>query len=1109
MPDIQIWTGRSHRLLVPVVNAIGALHRQGKDCLWLVPEQFTLQAERELLVRLSLQGFFNIQVLSPSRLGERVLAATGRLQGEPLTAPGRQMAISHALERCEERLTYYRSSIHRQGFVQKLGSLVTDMKQGGLTPEHLAKYASSLAEGGEKLRDIAILYDAYQQVLNDRFSDDEDRLRYVASRLPQSGLFRGQHVFVYGFDTLPQPLMYLLCSIAALCDGLTVALVCDGESAPDGELYLPIRKSIVRFVKQLKGQGLEPKLRPLPSTSLPGAPAIRHLDQQLYAHPQALFHPPQENVFLAQHQSPFDEAIAAARQIHWLINEKNMDLDRIALLYPDQHGYAFAVSAALRDADLPFYSDQKLPAVSHGLVRYLLCALKAMAGGYRNDDITGMLFSGYASLSFEESCMLRNYSVSYGIDRARWMKPFTRGSEGHRAVCEALRLRLMEPLQKARQALVTARDAHASLAAVFGLLQDAGAYEGLKREEQALLQNRLLVRANQNSQIWDTVLAILDQLYALQGGARVPLKHIAGRLECGFGAVSLASLPPAAHMLHVGTLGHYLSGEKDAVFILGLNDGVLTRSTESLLTEEERAQTEKKTGAYLGMTDESRTLFARLDLKRAMTLPSRWLFLSHAKTDPMGAALRPLSLLTNLQKKILNAPPESPIPWQELPYTPAQALAELGILLRAYMNGSGDANSLPERWQERLRALLADANTAESTMRLLRAGNYHPQARPLPPKIARSLFGDRALSVSRLEEFSQCAFRHFVQYGLRPQTVTPWKVEPLDTGNFYHAGLHNFAELARRYASFPHISDDEAAALADAAVSPLIDDLMQGPMGDGAMSQAAFERARRTLRKAAATITRHLGAGRFSLSQTEAAFGYPGGMPPIVLALPDGQQVMLRGKIDRIDCYIRGETTYLRVIDYKSSRQDLDVARAWWGLQLQLLLYLDACVAAMPGALPAGAFYFYVADPLVESESDVQALVEDQLQKLLHLRGIALADVEIVNAMDEQAVVLPKMINQDGSFSNLAKALDMRQMKALLAHARDMATSLADRMFRGETHIAPAQSEASSSCDYCEFRDICGFEPDSPDASFRRVPSMNMEQLRLRLDGETRPASRG
>ncbi|MCL1855239.1 MAG: PD-(D/E)XK nuclease family protein, partial [Clostridia bacterium] len=120
----------------------------------------------------------------------------------------------------------------------------------------------------------------------------------------------------------------------------------------------------------------------------------------------------------------------------------------------------------------------------------------------------------------------------------------------------------------------------------------------------------------------------------------------------------------------------------------------------------------------------------------------------------------------------------------------------------------------------------------------------------------------------------------------------------------------------------------------------------------------------------------------------------------------------------------------------------------------------------------------------------------------LQLRGIALADVEIMNAMDEQGIVLPKMLNQDGSLKSLAKALDMRQMKALLAHARDMAAILADRIFSGETHIAPVQSEAISACNYCEFHAICGIEADSPDAPFRRVPSMDMEELRLRLAGE-------
>lgn len=1102
MPDIQIWTGRAHRLLGPLVEAIGALHRQNQPCLWLVPEQFTLQGERELLDRLNLEGFFTIGVLSPSRLGEKVLAAAGSDKRLPLSGPGRQMAVSQALERCGESLAYYRSSVLRQGFVQKVASLLTDMKQGGLTPEALESYAASAQESGPKLRDIAAIFAAYEKVLEGRFSDGDDRMRYVAARLAQSGLLAGESVFVYGFDALPEGLTHLLASMAPLCERMTVALACDGESAPDGELYLPIRQSIGRFMARLEAQGLSPRLRPLPDTPLNAAPAIRHLDRALFAHPPALLGEPQESVFLSRHQSPFEEATWAARQILRLA-EQGTDLERIALLYPDQNGYAFAVSAALRDADIPFYTDQKLPATSHGLIRYLLCALRAMAGGYRDEDMLGMLKSGYAPLSFEEACRLENYARAYGIRHSRWLGPFTKGDKAYAAVCEELRARLMEPLLKARPALVAARDAHASLEAVFGLLQSANVYETLKAEEEALLANGLQVRAGQNSQVWEAVLTILDQLHALQNGARVPLKHIANRLESGFSALSLASLPPAAHMLHVGTLGHYLSGEMEAAFLLGLNDGALARSTESLLTEGERAQAQAATGTFLGMTDESRAAFARLDLKRAMTLPSRLLFLSHAKTAPEGTALRPLSLLATLEKRILGELPQSPVPPGALPLTATQALAELSLRLRAFAEGGGD-RALSPLWQARLKDLLHNPDTARAAMGLLTALSATAQAQPLPPRQARALFGSDVLSVSRLEEFAQCPFKHFVQYGLRPQVLKEWKVEPMDTGTFYHAGLDGFAKLARHYAAFPHISDQEAEALADAAVCPLLDELMQGPMGDGAMSQATFERARQTLRRAAVTMTRHLAAGRFTLDRTEAAFGYPGGLPPIVLTLPDGSQVTLRGKIDRIDRYDATEATYLRVIDYKSSRQEMDAARTWWGLQLQLLLYLDICVASTPRALPAGAFYFYVADPLVESDTDLQAVVEGELRELLQLRGIALADVEVLRAMDEQEapVVLPKMLDRQGQLKATAKAVDLPQLQALLARAREMATALAQGIFSGQTEVSPVKTGGATACDYCQYRPICGFDPSSPEAFYRAVPRMDMNALRQRLSGE-------
>lgn len=1103
MPDIQIVTARAHRLLAPIIAELGALYAKGEPCILLVPELFTLQAERELLDLLHLEGFFDIQVLSPSRLSEHVLSAAGYDERKPLDASGRQMAIGRALERCENELVYYRSAVHRRGFVEKLAALLTDLKRGELTPEGFREYADSVAEGGEKYRDIATAYAAYEALLRKRFSDGDDQLRYIASRLPKSGLLDGQYVFVYGFDALPQQLMQLLCAMAPLCARLTVALVSDGESAPDGELYLPVRQGIGRFMALMESRGLPTRLRVLPPEPLKAAPAIQHLDRAFLAYPAILDSQPQENVFLSVHQSPFEEATVMARQILRLC-ESGMEIERIAVMYPDQNGYAFAVAAALGDSGLPFYTDQKLPATSHGLIRFLLCALRAVARGYRNDDMLGMLKSGYAPFTFDEACTLENYTISFGIDRSRWTKPFGKGGDEQRAACEALRLRLMEPLLRLREALVAAKNAQASLSAVFGLLQNVGSYDMLKAEEEALLAEGLTVRANQNSQVWQTILRILEQLHALSGDERVPLKHIAARLEVGFAAVSLASLPPASHMLHAGTLAHYLSGDMDAVFILGLNDGALTHSADSLFSEDERAKTQQATGAFLGLTDESRNLLAKLDLKRAMTLPSQFLFLSYAKTAPDGTALRPLSLLSALQKRTLSHLPQSPVPLSALPLSSAQALAELSVRLRAYADGTGEMGTLPENWQRLLSTLLSHPATAEKTMRLLRAANHQLAATGLRRQDARALFGDETLSVSRLEQFAECPFKHFVNYGLRPQITQEWKVRPLDTGNFYHASLHNFAKLCQACEDYPHLETEKVESLADEAIAPLLKELMQGPLGDGARSKALLQGACQTVRRAAVTITRHMAAGEFRLHQTEATFGYPGGMPPIVLTLGDGREVLLRGKIDRIDRYDTGESVYLRVIDYKSSQHDLDAARTWWGLQLQLLLYLDACVSAMPSALPAGAFYFYVADPLVESDTDVKAVVEDQLRKVFRLRGIALSDVEILHAMDGQdlPVALPKMLGKSGELMPTAKALSLSELEALLAHTREVAASLAEGIFSGQTDIHPTQNAAQTSCDFCDFRAICSFDPEAPGHDFRHIYSMDMADLRKQLTSD-------
>lgn len=1099
---VQIIAARPHRLLPTLIRRLGEELKRGGRVLMLVPEQFTLQAEREIMERLGLEGFFDVEAVSPSRLSERVLERGGRDEREPLSAAGRRMAVSLALEKLEDKLGYYGSLSLRLGFVEKTAALITDLKRGGMTPERLTEYADALPSGivKEKLRDVSLIYQQYESVLRGRFSDGEDQLAYAAGRLKSSGYVTDKHIIVYGFDALPDQLMRLLSAAAPLSASLSVGLLWDGVNAPDGELFQPVRQGVERFRRMLAEEGISLGLEPLPPADLDAPPPIRWLDRWLFARQPKPYANKQDCVYLFDGVSPYEEATSVSRQILRLL-QNGVSIEKIAVLYPDQNGYAFAVTAALQDSGIPFYTDQKLPAVSHPLVRYLLCAIRAAADGYQNRDVLGMIKSGYSSLSFEEGCLLENYAFTYGVNRLRWTRPFTRGDAPLRERCEGLRQRLMEPVLTARAGIVAARTAAESMAAVFHLLTQAEAYQKLVEEEKRLLDHGLLARAGQNSQVWRTVLDLLDQSVRLSEPSRVPLKHLATRLESGFSAVSLATLPPAGNMLHVGLLGHSLMEDMDAVFLLGLNDGVLYRETQSLLMPEERSKIQEATDCFLGLTDESRGLFAKLDLLRAATLPGKWLFLSYAKTSCEGAALRPLTVLNTLQSRILPNPPQSPAAVSELPLSAAQALAGLGTELRAYVDGQA-AGSLPPGQREILRKLAQSPATAPAVMRLLRSLHYDGSAQPIPPESARALFGDETLSVSRLEQFAQCAFRHFVTYGLRPHVLKEWKIDPIETGSFYHAALNNFAQNARKNPDYPRVTPEQLDEMTDQAIQPLTEDVMNGPMGDGDRNQTRFALARDAVRRAAEVITRQLAAGSFRLDRTEAAFGYETGLPPIVLRLSDGREVMLRGRIDRIDRYDCEDSAYLRVIDYKSSAQALEAARTWWGLQLQLLLYLDVCTSATPGGKPAGAFYFYVADPLVESETDAKEAVEEVLRKTFCLKGVSLCDVEILEAMDrgEEPCVIPPAYQKNGELRKDARALSMSQLTALMAHARETAAQLAQDMLNGRTEISPVQEGGGVSCAYCDYQSICHLDPSAPGAKIRELPSMTMEELRQRLD---------
>lgn len=1096
--SVQILGGRAGRVLPKVLAAICGAYERGIPCLLLVPEQYTLQAELELVRMLDAPGFFDIQVLSPSRLTRRVFELAGEEGRTQLDEKGRRMALSLCLTQCRETLSFYRSAAEKRGMAQKLSALIADLKRGSLTPEEYGKYLETLPPGASRMKqeDLLTLWQAYEGHMAGRFADGEDVQRAMLLKLPQTGLLRDAAVFVYGFDVLPQHLVELLCLAALESREVLVTMTMDRSSARDGEIFAPMRKSAARLKKALAEKGLPADWTYLPETPLAAAPALRHLEQNLYAYPACRFSGKPEGLLIHCAPTPYDEAVFAAGELRRL-HEAGIPWGEMGIVLAARENYESLLPMVMESFQIPFYLSGKTSAAAHPLLRCVLGALRAVAKGFPQGEMIALAKSPFSPLTQEEGFQLENYALENGIHLYKWVNPFTRGEW---EAIEPLRQRLMAPLIALKTGLTQAQTAQESLTAVFRLAQALDAYEKLMTQEQALLARKMFEQAAQTRQVWRQFLGTLEQMNALMEGSRVPLGRLPQWLEAGLSEMELSGLPPVPQTVQAGPLGHLMPGRLQVLFILGLQDGATAADQDSLLTDGEREAAQAATGRVLGSTAQELGQLAKSDLYRACALPTARLYLTYAQSSADGQTLRPSAAVTQLRGRVF---PELVITggaaWSSQEaglWAPEAAAQRLGPLMRG-----GGKTPLAKPWREAFKWLWQSPAYHLRARQLMEGLSARVEASPLEAATAQRLFIQERTSISRLEEFAQCPFKHFVSYGLSPVSRREYAFMPDERGSFFHQALMAYVRKAALDEAWPQVDRAGSDALMEAVLPPLTAPWGQGPLGENRAAQALSRRYVQIVKRAAWMVTRHAQNSSFRTLGTEVAFGMEGGLPPIILNLPDGRRAALRGIIDRIDRYEGDEGVYLRVVDYKSSVHQLEPVKLWYGLQLQLILYLKAALRLQPGGLPSGAFYFTVKDPLVTTSEDLKEAAEREIAKELKLKGVVLADVRIVRAMDgEEGLSLGAVLKKNGEPQKGAAVLSLTQMTALMNHAQQTAQALWGQIGQGRIDIRPAVIRQWQACQQCGYRGICRFDQRLPGAQANELAPMDLEELQKRLD---------
>ena len=1102
MQAVRIQGARAGQILPQMLPEIGRCHAEGVRVLLLVPEQYTLQAERELVDGLDLPGLLDIDVLSPRRLARLIRERGGHDGLEPLDDRGRGMALTCALNQTGEELTYYRRVAAMPGLTDKLSSLLGDLQRAGLTPESLREHAEDLTSGAAraKEKDLAAIWAAYEQVIAGRFADSAMQQRALIQRLRPSGVFDGAAVWVYGFDVLPQPMCEMLAEAATLAAQVTVTLTMDAREAADGRVFLTQRRTARQLIACLDARGIPWELRYLPHRDLGRAPALQHLETHLFTRREVPFDGDISPVTVHAAANPYAEAIYAARQLRaWY--DAGIPWQRMAVAMASPEGLDGILAMTLRAAGIPHYLARKDSAMRHGLCRMLLGALRSATGGYARSDVLVMAKSGFSPLTDEEAAKLENYAVENGIGRGKWLKPFTRGDQAE--TMEPLRQRLIAPVEALHDRLVKAKNASASVEAVFRLLEDVNAYERLMTREEALLSRGMAAEAAQNRQVWQLIMGLLDQLHALLGTSRANLRDMARFVEAGLTGAVISALPPQPDTVMIGEAGHLMTGRIDALLVMGMQDGAMASTLDSLISEQERAALVEATGRPIGLNHQEQAALRQSDFYRTFALPMTRLTVTFSEGGQDGAALRPAGLIADMKALLPGLTVTGGVTAdgsEDAPLSPMIALDGLAQRLREM--ASGLRAELEPDWRAAMKWLWESPAWHERMAQIIVSAAAHDDRGLLPPAQVRRLFGGEEFSISRLEEFAACPYQHFVDYGLRPVKRGEFTFAADERGNFFHAALQQYATLAAAHPGWPNISEDEADRMMDAVLAPLTQAWEGGPLTEDAMGRQLGTTYAQTIRRAAWLFTRHAQNSHFTTWGTEITFGEEGGLPPVILELRDGHRVALRGKIDRIDRWEGDKGLYLRVVDYKSSHRELDATRLWYGLQLQLMLYLQAASQAVSGANPAGAFYFAVQDPLVQSEEDIREKAEELIAKELRLRGVVLAETEVVDAMDFDipGFSIGKVFNKDGTVGKQTSAYTLEEMRALLSHAKKTAAELADAIRDGQIAASPAAiGEKWSACDWCDYRAVCGIDPSRPGAQKRPLEEIDREEMVRRL----------
>ena len=1100
-------SGKSYHLYHQIIE--DSMRNPTQNYIVLVPEQFTMQTQKDLVSMHPRRGIMNIDVLSFGRLAYRVFEETGGELLPVLDDEGKNLILRKIAGEKEDELKVLRGNIKKLGYISEVKSVISEFTQYDIGEEEIEEFQKTLGKESRlyyKLEDIKLLYKGFTEYLTKKYITKEELLDVLARKVKDSEILKNSTVVLDGFTGFTPVQNRLLRELLVHCRNVTVTVTIDKRENP--YIYkhpyqmFALSKQMVTSLCQIAKENQIEVEEPLWCDDVPvyrfkDNPAMAFLEHNLFRYSREEYHGEQDAIALHVARNPKEEALSIAGNIRALVRKENLRYREIGVIVSNMDAYGDVLERAFEQYEIPVFMDHKRSILQNPFVEYVRSLLNMIEQNFSYESVFRFLRTNLSGFNWEEVDILENYCIGLGIKgykkwQEKWLRRLPDMKEEDLELLNHLRVTFVEKVDEfvfvLKQRKKTVKDI---TLAVYEFMVREELQVKIKKQEEEFQENGELALAKEYAQIYRIMIELFDKFVELLGDEPVSMNEYCKLLDAGLEEARVGVIPPGVDQVMVGDIERTRLKDIKVLYLVGANDAYIPGSLirNGLLTEKDREKFQKEEIA-LSSGGKEKAFTQKFYLYMNLTKPSGKLKIFYSKVSADGKSLRPSYLIQDMKKLYpgIQVQDEEDKTFAEKELTEKQGIELLIQGLRKKDTGMNQV------WQELYTWYKKSPKWQEKVERLVEAGYIYKSFDGLTKEIAESLYGKNfPKSISRMEKFSVCAFAHFLTYGLKLAEREEYEFEAVDLGNVCHAALEHYA---RKLTDAGHTWADVPEVMKKTYISESVDEAItdygNSVLYSSARNEYQIVRMKELMTRTVWAVTEQISSGDFTPSAYEMRFTH--------------------GKIDRIDTCVDDNNVYVKVTDYKTGKKAFDIVALYHGLQLQLMVYMDAAMKLEKkkrpdhNIIPAGVFYYRLDDPFVEKQAKEN--VPDAILKELRPDGIINENGAVLEHLDHtgnaDSLVIPVKYNKNGSLAKSSKTVTEEDFYHIMNHAVRKVDEIHGKILAGETKAAPYRRGDETGCDYCKYKHICGFDIKVPGYDYRDISKAGKDEVleKMRQEGE-------